>query len=285
MSKRLPAWLPLAFCRDALSRCFTAAAAGQVLFWGLPSLQFYPWRDYAFDMLRAGQLPLWNPYNGAGAPLIANYQSALFYPLNWLGLILPLGLALSLTAVLHLVHRGLGHVVLHRAAGVPTLGRGVSALAFGLTGYLVARLGTYPMIAAAAWMPWLLWAALGILQQRRLRDAGLLALLIGLQLLAGHAQTAWYSLLLLGLFALFWVLRHRAIRLVAAAGADCAGAAGLGAMIAAVQLLPTAELLRTSQRSGGRRFRVRHEFQLWPAARAQFPLAQCFRYAGQMAPI
>ncbi len=43
---------------------------GEVFFWGLPSLQFVPWRDFAFETLAKGQLPLWNPYNGAGAPLV-----------------------------------------------------------------------------------------------------------------------------------------------------------------------------------------------------------------------
>ena len=86
MTDRLPSRLPLIVVLLTLLVVFHRLLLGDVLFWGLPSLQFYPWREYAFDMLRGGQLPLWNPYNGAGAPLIANYQSALFYPLSWLGL-------------------------------------------------------------------------------------------------------------------------------------------------------------------------------------------------------
>src|SRR5512140_3669432 len=81
---------------------------GETFFWGLPSLQFVPWRDYAFDLLRQGQLPLWNPFNGAGAPLFANYQTALLYPLNWPGFVLPLAWSMSVTAVLHLFLAGWG---------------------------------------------------------------------------------------------------------------------------------------------------------------------------------
>ena len=55
----------------ALLLIFHRLLLGEVFFWGLPSLQFYPWREYAFDMLRSGHLPFWNPYNGAGAPLLA----------------------------------------------------------------------------------------------------------------------------------------------------------------------------------------------------------------------
>jgi len=57
---------------------------GKALFWGTPALQFVPWRDFAWNILKSGNLPLWNPMLGMGAPLIANYQSAIFYPPNWL---------------------------------------------------------------------------------------------------------------------------------------------------------------------------------------------------------
>src|SRR5512138_3577951 len=63
-------------------------ARGQVLFWGTPALQFVPWWVYAWECLRQGVLPLWNPLNGFGAPLLANYQLAFFYPPNWILLLL-----------------------------------------------------------------------------------------------------------------------------------------------------------------------------------------------------
>src|ERR1051325_4114393 len=144
----------------ALLVIFHRLIMGEVFFWGLPSLQFYPWREYAFDMLRSGHLPFWNPYNGAGAPLLANYQSALLYPFNWFGLILPLAWSLSVTAELHLFIAGWGMWMFTGLLGLTDIGRGISALSFALTGYLVARLGTYPTVFAAAWIPWLMWAAL-----------------------------------------------------------------------------------------------------------------------------
>ena len=57
---------------------------GKALFWGTSAAQFISWWKWAFDTILSGHLPLWNPLVGMGAPLIANYQSALFYPPNWL---------------------------------------------------------------------------------------------------------------------------------------------------------------------------------------------------------
>src|SRR6185312_1197927 len=47
----------------------------------------YPWRILSFDLLKQGIIPLWNSYAFAGNPLIANLQSAFFYPLNILFLL------------------------------------------------------------------------------------------------------------------------------------------------------------------------------------------------------
>lgn len=247
----------------ALLVAFHRLLLGEVFFWGLPALQFVPWRDYAFEMLRQGHLPLWNSLNGAGAPLLANYQSALLYPFNWLGLVLPLPWQMSVTAALHLFIAGWGMWAFTGRLGLSDLGRGISALAFGMTSYLVARLGTYPTITAAAWLPWLLWSALGVLTRRRRQDIGWLGLFAGLQLLAGHAQTAWYSLLLVGLFSAWWAGAHRPfnwqrLALVAAGLA-------LGAGVAAAQLLPTTELLRASQRSTGVDYDFAMNFSYSPA--------------------
>jgi hypothetical protein len=249
MSERFPSRLGLLILAITLAVIFHRLFLGEVFFWGLPALQFYPWREFAFDMLRNGQLPLWNPYNGAGAPLIANYQSALFYPLNWFGFFLPLGLTMSVTAVLHLFIGGWGMWAFTGRLKIPAFGRCVSALAFGLTGYLVGRLGTYPTISVAAWLPWLLWAVHRILTQGKLQDMALFALFAALQLLAGHAQTTWYSMLLMSVFAAYWLVRYERLHWRRAILA--VGAMALAVGIALAQLLPTAELLSQSQRSSG----------------------------------
>ncbi len=255
--------MPLLVLVAALLLVFHRLLMGEVFFWGLPSLQFYPWREYAFDLLREGQVPFWNALNGAGAPLFANYQSSLLYPLSWLGLVFPLALTMSVVAVCHLFIAGWGMWVFTGELKFSTLGRGVSVLAFALSAYMVARLGTYPIIQAAAWLPWLLWAALRLLESWRPRSAGLLAIFTALLLLAGHAQTAWYSLLLVGLFTIWWTFTHRPLRPLGIA--IVVGCLVLGAGIAALQLVATAELLGMSQRSGGVDFDFAMNYSYAPA--------------------
>lgn len=231
----------------ALAALFHRVLLGDVLYWGLPALQFVPWRALAMEQLAQGVTPLWNPYSGAGAPLFANYQSALLYPPGWITLALGAGWGLSVLAVVHLALAGAGMAFFTRRLGAAPLGAGVAGVAFGLCGYLVARAGTYPVLSVAAWLPWLLWAALGWMRAGDRRMLPALAGLWALALLGGHAQTAWYSGLLLGMLLLAEAAWRRAPgRLLLALAA-----LALGTLMAALQLVATGELLLASQRSGG----------------------------------
>lgn len=46
--------------------------------------QFALWHRLVRDSLDTGEWPLWNPLEFAGIPLLANYQSAVFYPIHLL---------------------------------------------------------------------------------------------------------------------------------------------------------------------------------------------------------
>ena len=67
------------------------APALGVPWWGEPAFVGWDltrvfWADYAFAQraLSAGELPLWNPYDRAGYPFMAEPQSGAFDPLNWM---------------------------------------------------------------------------------------------------------------------------------------------------------------------------------------------------------
>ncbi len=266
MTKRdLPVWLPVVLVVLIAVLLFYRLLLGEVLFWGLPSLQFYPWRHFALDQIRDGNLPTWNPYVGAGAPLLANYQSALFYPVNWLMFILPDKQAMGLIALLHVFWGAAGMWLFTRPLG--TFGRGMSTLAFAFSSYLIGRFGSFPTADAGAWMPWMFWLVQRVISGRRLADVCWLALAFAMQLLAGHAQTTWYSSAAVGFYALWlilWEQRTMPSRQRISGGLFAGLGIGLGIGIAAIQLLPTAEYLTQSQRSGGLDYKEMTNFSYSP---------------------
>src|SRR4029453_10959970 len=107
MSRRLPAVRVgrrgrVVLGLSALALLFFAPAllAGRVLAPpGDGILYYYPMRVHVAQVLRAGQLPLWNPYIFSGFPLMADIEAGSFYPPNVLFLILPGPWAMNLVAV------------------------------------------------------------------------------------------------------------------------------------------------------------------------------------------
>lgn len=85
----------------ALTLPFAPALKGWSLFYGDIILQFIPWRSFASDCFKHGYIPLWNPYAYCGMPFLANGQSALFYPFNWLGVLMQSHHLVTFLALFH----------------------------------------------------------------------------------------------------------------------------------------------------------------------------------------
>jgi hypothetical protein len=266
---------------------------GRAIFWGTPLLQFIPWWTAAAQMLGSGHLPLWNPLVGMGAPLLANYQSALLYPPTWTTLlayaVAGVGGAAwwaSVLLALHLAWAAWGMARLVARLGLSSLAQIVAGLAYGLSGYLVARAGFLSINAAAAWIPWVLLFAMPGSARLLISpasptasspprpNAGLslpLTACLAMLLLAGHAQTAWYAILLTGVWSAYWALRLKplpgwrsAARSLSTAWLALAAAGLLAAGVSAAQLLPTAELLSLSQRAGAVDYKFAMTYSFWP---------------------
>lgn len=139
---------------------------GKALFWGTPSTQFIPWWQTAWEIILDGQVPLWNPWLGMGAPLLANYQSALLYPPTWAYLILwlvggtaAMAWGMALIVVIHLIWAGFGMALLVRHLRLGMLSQVIAGLAYSLSGYLVARAGFLSINATTSWTPWVILGA------------------------------------------------------------------------------------------------------------------------------
>ena len=101
------------------------------------ALEYQPLLQVARDQVRAGNLPLWNPYSSGGMPLLGDMQEALLYPLTWLAFLLPLNGAWGLIALLKLLTAGLGAYALGRGLRIGVVGSLVAALVYMLSAPLI----------------------------------------------------------------------------------------------------------------------------------------------------
>jgi hypothetical protein len=174
---------------------------------GIDALTYFtPYWAYRMAALRAGQVPLWNPYLFLGVPFLANPQAAVLYPLHWPLSWLDPAQALVWSALLHVwLAAGFAYLFARRSLGLTRLASLLSGILFGLGGYTLARIENINQLNALAWFPALLWLYDEVLRARDRRHAlrwGLaLAAVIALVILAGHTQTAFLDLAGLALYA------------------------------------------------------------------------------------
>ncbi|MCB0193980.1 MAG: hypothetical protein KDJ65_18665 [Anaerolineae bacterium] len=261
---------------------------GQVLYWGTIMLQFWPWHQLVKDSLLQGQWPLWNPLLGNGAPLLANLQSAVFYPPNSIFLFMPTSHALTLSIILHLSLAGVAMYFYGRQLQLTGFAATVAALTYMFSGYIVGRTQFIVMVHAAAWIPILLLLSDRLVWRRRLLDALWLAVALAGQLLAGHAQLWFYSLVLIGGYSVFrsWQVARLAtssnasvsdhlniqdpspaslrIRPLFQAVGYLLMAVLLALLLCAIQILPTAEYLMNSPRNDGAARTFALTYSMWP---------------------
>ncbi|GIV66377.1 MAG: hypothetical protein KatS3mg047_0770 [Bellilinea sp.] len=264
---------------------------GKVIFWGTAGLQFIPWRAYGFALISQGVFPFWNPLNGMGAPLFANYQTAFLYPLSWIlypfylfGGTPALAWGFTLLVPVHLGIAGIGMALFLRKIGVNPRGQIIGALAFSLCGYFVARASFFSMIWAGVWLPWLLLAIEGVVSSEQFLQKWRWMIGIGLigvnQLLAGHAQLTWYSFVFSGLWVILRVAKFRNWKVKLENATLIFMGFVLAFLLASVQLVPTLEYLSQSQRSSAVNYEYAVNYSLWPWRLLGFFLPDLFGNPG-----
>jgi hypothetical protein len=216
-----------------------------------PLFQFYPARKHLAESLRAGRMPLWNPSSFSGTPFAADDQSAIYYPLNWLFAVLPLGIAFGWLAALHTFLTGLFFTMYGRRMGWGWAASLTGATAWMLCGVMVAWQMWQVVDDSLCWLPLALFFWEGWRRTGRPGQLAGTAIALGLSALAGHLQFTCYvfmAMLAYGIYRSFDGPSREGTTPAQSIGA-LIGAFALGFGIAAVQLFATADFLQHTQRT------------------------------------
>src|SRR5205823_12309902 len=115
---------------------------------------FYPYRDFLNASLAAGHLPLWNPSLFLGVPFLANIQTGVFYPPNWLTVGLPAPQAVNVSILGHVPLAGFFLYLLLRLAWRMAWPAALAGgLVFAFSGFLSQQVGHINQLDTAAWLP------------------------------------------------------------------------------------------------------------------------------------
>lgn len=212
-----------------------------------PLRQMYPWKTFSIDSMKKGIFPLWNPHNFSGAPLFANFQSAVLFPLNILYWILPEIPAWTILVIIQPLFSAIFVYLLARQYKLSTLASLLSAISYAFCLFMTTFLeyntvGHYLYLA-----PLGLLSIEWILRKRKWAFL-LLTLTVAVSGLAGHSQlfggTVAYLLLYLLVRLIVTPLeKKRTIFFLSSLFLFC------GVAISGIQLGPGLELIQQSARS------------------------------------
>jgi hypothetical protein len=223
-------------------------------------LEFSVWWTEVRRLVADGEPPWISDRIGGGAPLFANGQTGLPFPLQLPVWVLGPERGSDVMAFwkLELAALGVFLFLLRLRARAAAATAGALAYAFGL--YELSWV-VVPLAWIVAATPWAWWALVGTLRGRR-ADAAILALLLGV--LAGwsvHAESAGFLWLAIasGGLVLAWGRRRRVLRLIAPLP--------LALAVAAIGALPTAWTIAASSKLEATRGRA-----LYPGPDVTWPL-------------
>lgn len=222
-------------------------ASGRLIAPGDGIAQNFPLRVVVAEAIRRGEMPFWNPYNFSGTPLFATLQPGVLFPANWTFWFLPPVAAMHLSLLMAYAIAGVAAYALARALRLGRLPALISGFAYMLSGYLLLNAQHLMIVQVAALLPLLLWAIERFRSTGRSAYAAAGAVVLVLQVFAGHPQTMVYGALLGLAYAAFRGVglprgRHGGYL------AQVLLLFGLGGGLALVQLLPAIDFIRDSQR-------------------------------------
>lgn len=215
---------------------------------------YFPQKAFLADALRKGEIPLWNSLVGFGYPTLGESQTGVLYPFHLLLYSqLDLNTAYNVSQLLHYMLAFVAAWALARRLGLSTGGGLYAATAF-VYGWFPARICLEWAIIGGAWFVAILWALTVYLQTRQLWALAVAALFLGMDLLAGHYNLAFITVLVMLCLPFLVSLRESGESKIATVRTSSARllsvclCVAMGFAVAAVQLLPSWELKTKSQR-------------------------------------
>jgi len=229
---------------------------------------FIPPKYLWVSLVKSLQLPLWNPYNYSGIPLIATLQPGVFYPPHIFYLFLPFHVVWNWLIILHFVLAGTTIFLFLRYLKTSNTGAFIGGIVFMLSGYLLSVHNLLPHLFSVSWFPLIIMFFIKAMDEKKTRYIAYTSICLSMQFLAGAPEIVMMTVSVLFLFALFiFLFQHGQsqrihMRVLCFMVVIC-----VFFLISSVQLIPFYELSRYSIRKGGLPY---HEAITWSFAWKDF---------------
>ncbi|MCA9136728.1 MAG: hypothetical protein KDB00_08215, partial [Planctomycetales bacterium] len=236
---------------------------------------YLPLYDYVAQRTSGEWLPLWNPLDHNGIPLVGESTTAVLYPIRSLVYWLPISSehAMNVYLVVHLLVAAGTSAWLARTIGCCRLGVIAAAIVYPLSGSVFSLCCNPPFLVGAAWIPLVLAACLGegtassgdgsAKRPRWMlcRPTAISAISLSMMILGGDPQSALHSVIVITVVSVVRAVPElrfaqrcgeplvhcRFFRSFLICGAACVLAAGLSS----IQIVASVDWSRQSDRASG----------------------------------
>lgn len=204
--------------------------------------QIYPWKTFSLSELQKGIIPLWNPHNFSGSPLLGNSQSAIFYPLNIIYFVFSQPVAWGILVMLQPLLASLGTYLYSRVIGLSRPGSTLAGITYGFCLYTTVFLEYNTINHVTIWVPFLLWTIEKLIKKISITGIFSFVLFTACAAFAGHLQIFGYAYIFISVY-LFARIKSSNAKIIPMLILFI-----LSLIIPAIQWLPTAELISLSAR-------------------------------------
>jgi len=199
--------------------------------------QFFPWKHFSVEMLKRGEIPLWNPHYFSGNPHLANFQTGIFYPFNFIFFLFPFNLSWTIFIILQPFLACLFTYLFLREIKVSRVGAVLASLAFTFGLYFTVWIEYGNIGHSILWLPLVLFLIEKIVKKLEWKWTFFLVLALTFSILAGYIQATIYLFAVVLVYSLF---RSRlGVVLVSEV---------IALLLSSIQLLPTLEIFLQSAR-------------------------------------
>lgn len=171
-----------------------------------PVRQTYVWKELSVDVYKKMELPLWNPYEMAGKPLLGNFQSGVFYPLNILFFLLPFSAAWTIFIILQSILGGLFMYLYLRNLKLSEVSSFLGATSLTFSSFSIVWLEWGNIVHTLIWLP-LILLSIDKLFERKGRQlwawSGVYVAALLSAFFAGYLQTFFYMVVVSSLYFAF----------------------------------------------------------------------------------
>jgi len=205
--------------------------------------QIYLWKEFAMQQFILGRFPLWNPFTFSGQPLLANFQSSVFYPFNIFYLLTDAKNAWILLITIQPFLAGIFMFICLRSFKLSKVPALFGSTAFMFSSYFITWMENGNVSHSYLWLPFAIFSINRFFERYKIRYLIVLTAAIVLAIFAGHPQTVIYIILATALFFLFKIFnKNKNPKLFLYYCFALLGAL----LISAIQLAPTFSLYKIS---------------------------------------